>query len=64
MVRLRPHLFLRLAVKLLGVLGLVISIQLLQALFSLEMGVMTFFPYVALVAFGALLVASIFAILA
>lgn len=54
----------RLAVKLLGVLGLVISIQLLQALFSLEMGVMTFFPYVALVAFGALLVASIFAILA
>ncbi|MEM0382169.1 MAG: hypothetical protein QW059_06525 [Nitrososphaerota archaeon] len=64
MVRLRPQLFVRLAVKALGILGLIISIQMIQALFSLEMGVMTVFPYITLVVFAALLVASILAILA
>ncbi|MEM1966820.1 MAG: hypothetical protein QXO86_02975 [Nitrososphaerota archaeon] len=64
MVRLKPQLFVRLAVKVLGVIGLVISVQMIQALFSLEMGAMTVFPYVAIVAFAALLVASILAILA
>lgn len=64
MVRLKSQLLVRLAVKALGVVGLVISIQMIQALFSLEMGVMTVFPYVAIIAFAALLVASILAILA
>ncbi len=64
MVRLKPQLFVRLAVKALGVAGLVISIQMIQALISLEMGAMTVFPYVAIAAFAALLVASILAILA
>ncbi|MEM0482217.1 MAG: hypothetical protein QXM16_04945 [Nitrososphaerota archaeon] len=64
MVKLKPQLFLRLAVKVLGVVGLVISVQMIQALFSLEMGVMTVFPYVAILAFASLLLASILAILA
>ncbi len=64
MVRPRPQLFVRLAVKVLGVVGLVISVQMMQALFSLEMGAMTVFPYIAIAVFAALLVASILAILA
>lgn len=63
MVRLKPTTAIRLAVKVLGVLGLVASIQLIQALSTLEMGVLTVFPYVALSAFAALLIASILAIL-
>lgn len=63
MALLKPSTLIRLAVKVLGVLGLIVSVQLMQALGSLEMGFLTVFPYLAFVVFAALIVASVLAIL-
>jgi len=59
----RAVIVVRLMVKALGVAGAVLAVQMILALRSLEMGVLTVFPYVAYAVFAALLLASIFAML-